>query len=79
MYGFPWYLNVLIGLDFLIAAAAGVALLILVFWFVKLLQAAVRALDRWQPASPARSNGAPASPPPQADDARYQPRQPGRV
>jgi hypothetical protein len=49
----PWFLYVLLGMNFLILAAVGLSGLILVFWFVKLLQAAVRALERWQSARPA--------------------------
>ena len=75
MYAIPWYFDVLIGLDFLIAAAMGAAGLVLIFWFVKLLQAAVRALDRWQPARPTQSNGTAHVPPVSVpDDVRYRPK-----
>jgi hypothetical protein len=76
---FPWYLQVLLGLNFLVSAAFGAIGVVVAFWFVKLLQAAVRALDRWQPSKSPQSNGKPnssqvASP----DDSKYRPKVGGK-
>jgi hypothetical protein len=72
---FPWYLQALLGLNFLVYAAFGVMWAIVMFWFVKLLQAAVRALDRWQPSKPSQPNpSAHSSPATRPDDSKYLPK-----
>ena len=70
----PWFLQALLGVAFLVYAALGVVSIVVMFWFVKLLQAAVRALDRWQPNKPQTNSSARPSLAVVPDDLKYRPK-----
>lgn len=52
---FPWYLQLILGVEFLLGIAGLLAFIAVSYWFIQLMKAAIRALDRWNPVPTSRT------------------------